>query len=127
MIKKNEIKKALIAFTVSTMIILGIIAGASGLTEKSKISEESMTTVTCAAMLVGTFVGSIIYNSRRREGRILRGFAIGIIFFAIVFIAGRSSGLKPAGTGYTIALLIASLAGAIVGAVISNKKQRYKR
>lgn len=127
MIKRNDIKKAITALAVSGVIVLGIIAGAAGLTEQSKISEKSMTTVTCAAMLVASFAGSIIYNNRRREGRIIRGLAIGIIYFAIVFIAGKSTGFESAETGYTIALLIATLTGAIVGAVISNKKQRYKR
>ncbi len=127
MISKDELKKALKALAVSIALMMLLLAIAATLTEKGSLTETWMQPASGAALFAGTLTASLIYNFRRREGRIIRGFAVGILYFAILFLAGKSSGAEAEKTGYTILFLVLSVTGGIMGAGISNKKRRYRR
>ena len=110
-----------------TVIALALLAVFSLLIEKGTVGEDMMSGAVYAAIFIAAFAGGAIINKGRTEGRIIRALIVGIALFGVPFMIGKCASGKPAETAYSIVMLAISIAGAEAGAVICNKKRRYRR
>lgn len=124
---KKAIIRTAAAAAIMTVIALALLAVFSLLIEKGTVGEDMMSGAVYAAVFTAAFAGGAIINKGRTEGRIIRALIVGIALFGVPFMIGKCAYGQPAETAYSIVMLAISIAGAEAGAVICNKKRRYRR
>ena len=123
---KRKAARSLIGITVMLVILMLIISIASILTEKGTFTEEMTIPIICLGIFIAGLIGSIILTKKKQNG-IIRGFIIGLLLFGVPFMIGKTTSIETIETHKGLTILVFAEIGTICGAVISNKKRRYKR
>lgn len=124
---KRAVIRTAAAAGITAVILLALLAVFSMLIEKGSIGEDMMNGAVYASIFLAAFVGCAVMNKGRTEGRIMRALIVGIVLFGVPFLIGRAAPEQPAETAHSVVLLAVSIAGSMAGAVICNKKRRYRR
>lgn len=126
---KNRIKGKNILMGVLIMVglLLLTISIASILTEKGIITEDMMTPIISLGIFIAALTGSIIVNKKDPNGKIIRAIITGLVLFGVPFLIGKTTSIEAIETRNALAILVFAEIGSLCGAVISNKKRRYKR
>ncbi|SHH49389.1 putative membrane protein, TIGR04086 family [Sporobacter termitidis DSM 10068] len=104
-----------------TFIVFAIFASvvASG-----KISEDLMRHITVGASFVGALIGAVVAVKRHRAKIITVGLTVGALMFLLTFVGALFSG-GPGGR-LTPSLLVAFIAGGIIGGLVNLKRKKHK-
>ncbi len=125
--KKKQGIRGVLSILIITGIMIIILSAAAFMTEKGSLSEDMMFPIVCMTLFIAAFTGSLLLNKNSSYGKMIRGFIIGLVMFGVPYIIGKTASIEPLETGKAVALLAFSVTGSICGAVITNKKRRYKR
>ncbi len=112
---------------ISLILVIALLMIFAAFTSSGKIPENLMGAVVAVCCFIAAIIGSRVVVRRAPEKKMIIGAAQGAFMFVLVFAIGRAASAYAAIGTITLATLVASVVGGLLGGCGGRKRRRSVR